>query len=191
TFRIGFRGPAALMRTVIGITSGDPAGIGLEVTLKALPHVIKEHRCVLFTTRRAFERNLLYISGLPYRWVDSPRQIGDDPLLYLIPVGEGDPHITWGTPSPTAGAEALACLETAGLAPLKSQVDGIVTAHVNKYAIGPDFQGQTDFLAHQSGIKQYAMAFFAPTLKVVLATVHMSLRTALQRISTDQYVNLI
>jgi 4-hydroxythreonine-4-phosphate dehydrogenase len=35
------------------------------------------------------------------------------------------------------------------------------------------------------------MAFFAPTFKVVLATIHMSLREALERISTNHYVRLI
>jgi 4-hydroxythreonine-4-phosphate dehydrogenase len=66
-----------------------------------------------------------------------------------------------------------------------------VTAPVNKHAIGGEFHGQTDFLAAQANRHRYAMAFFAPTFKVVLATIHMSLRDALSRISTDLYVDLI
>jgi 4-hydroxythreonine-4-phosphate dehydrogenase len=179
------------MRTIIGITAGDPAGIGLEVTLKALPQVLKQSRWVLFTTKRNFERNLCYASGLPWRWIESLSQAGDDPVLNVFSVGEGDSQVAWGESSTNAGQEALTCLEVAGTAALQSQIDGIVTAPVNKYSIGRSFHGQTDFLAGQSETKQYAMAFFAPTFKVVLATVHMSLRDALGQISTDKYLNLI
>src|SRR6185369_14043081 len=38
---------------------------------------------------------------------------------------------------------------------------------------------------------EFAMAFFAPTFKVVLATVHLSLKQALARISAARYVRLI
>ncbi len=101
------------------------------------------------------------------------------------------PHIRWGVVDSRAGAEALACLEAAGVAALASKIDGIVTGPVNKFAVGPEFHGQTDFLAAQAERPRFAMAFFAPTFKVVLATIHMSLRDALSRISTDLYLDLI
>src|SRR6185295_18899065 len=53
------------------------------------------------------------------------------------------------------------------------------------------FKGQTEFLAGRAAVAQFAMAFFAPTFKVVLATVHLSLKDALASISTTQYVELI
>ena len=62
---------------------------------------------------------------------------------------------------------------------------------MNKEAIGGNFRGQTDFLAEQAGVQQYAMAFFAPTFKVVLATVHVSLRDAIAQVSKDAYIRLI
>jgi 4-hydroxythreonine-4-phosphate dehydrogenase len=74
---------------------------------------------------------------------------------------------------------------------LNGRIQAIVTAPVSKEAIGPTFHGQTDFLAEMARCEQFAMAFFAPTFKVVLATIHMSLREALSRISTDGYVQLI
>ncbi len=54
------------MRPTIGITSGDPAGIGLEVILKALPHTLDSARWVLFTTRNTFQRNA---PAIPHRWI--------------------------------------------------------------------------------------------------------------------------
>jgi 4-hydroxythreonine-4-phosphate dehydrogenase len=164
------------MRATIGITSGDPAGIGLEVILKALPQLSASARWILFTTRQTIERN-------------SPFSLGND--LQIEIVGEGHSGIEWGKRTAQAGAEALACLEAAGRAALHSEIDGIVTAPVNKQAIGEGFHGQTDFLATQAGRTQYAMAFFAPTFKVVLATIHVSLREALSTISEELYVDLI
>src|SRR5262249_9208801 len=183
--------PAALMRTSIGITAGDPAGIGLEVTLKALPDFLQAARWVLFTTRRTFERNQHFAANLRYRWIESLNQIDDEPILFIYAVAEGDSRIPWGKTDPRAGAEALASLRAANRAGLDSQLSGIVTAPVNKYAVGHGFKGQTDFLADQCHCQRYAMAFFAATFKVVLATVHMSLRDALNTLSTDLYLDLI
>jgi|SRR5579884_1968365 len=179
------------MRSIIGITAGDPAGIGLEVTLKALSKVFQSGRFVLFTTRRTFERNEQFASDVPYRWINQLDRIDDDPVLFIYAIGEGDSSIRWGQVDKVAGAEALSCLKQAGEAALRHTIAGIVTAPVHKAAMYQDFYGQTDFLALQAKQKRYAMAFFAPTFKVVLATVHMSLRSALDQISTDRYVDLI
>ena len=176
------------MRATIGITSGDPAGIGLEVILKAVPKLAESARWVLFTTRQALLRNQ---PALSYRWIDSPAHATDEHVLFVCPVAEGSNSIAWGQISPIAGAEALECLRVAGSAALAGELDGIVTAPVNKFAIGGNFHGQTDFLAEQAQRQRFAMAFFAPTLKVVLATIHMSLRDALGKLSTPLYVDLI
>ena len=100
-------------------------------------------------------------------------------------------HIEFGKGGPASGQLALAYLKAASEDALKGQLDGIVTAPVSKEAIGRDFHGQTDFLAELAGRRQFGMAFFTPTFKVVLATIHVSVREALGRISTEHYVQLI
>jgi len=176
------------MQATIGITAGDPAGIGLEVVLKALPHVMNSARWVLFTTRQTFTRNR---PVLPYRWIESLDMIVDDNVLSVCSTGEGDATVEWGKSSPLAGAEAVQCLAAASKAALQGRIDAVVTAPVNKHSIGGTFHGQTDFLAGQAGRTRYAMSFFAPTFKVILATVHLSLLESLQKVSTDLYVDLI
>ena len=176
------------MRAIIGITAGDPAGIGLEVTLKALQKTQPAAHWVLFTTRASFERNA---PAIPFQWIDSLDRIPDTDNVCVYPVSAGDPAIRFGKLSSAAGAEALSCLKAASNAALSSQIQAIVTAPVNKFAIGPDFHGQTDYLADAAGRTQFAMAFFAPTFKVVLATIHMSLRDALAKLNTGLYVDLI
>src|SRR5260370_17219653 len=106
------------MRAKIGITSGDPAGIGLEVILKALPHVADAAHWILFTSQRTYERN-------------SPKI--KDGNLSIRHIGEGSAGIEWGQLSREAGAEALACLAPAAHPPLHSEIATILTPPVTKH----------------------------------------------------------
>ena len=180
------------MRVTIGITSGDPAGIGLEVVLKSISSVLNLARWVLFTDRAIFERNIArFPPSVDFQWVENPSELTNDSVLFIRDLGADTSTIEWGKQSPDAGRRAIAYLEEASSAALAGDINGIVTAPVNKEAIGGDFHGQTDFLADRAQVRQYAMSFFAPTFKVVLATVHLSLHDALAKISTDHYVRLI
>jgi 4-hydroxythreonine-4-phosphate dehydrogenase len=180
------------MRATIGITAGDPAGIGLEVVLKSISSVLALGRWVLFTDRAIFDRNLSRFNpGVEHRWIEDLSHINDDPVLFVRDLGGGAAGIDWGRFSALSGGRALAYLEAASVEALAGNLRGIVTAPVSKEAIGGDFHGQTDFLAARAGVTQYAMAFFAPSFKVVLATIHVSLREAIAQISTDHYVQLI
>jgi 4-hydroxythreonine-4-phosphate dehydrogenase len=180
------------MRATIGISAGDPAGIGLEVVLKSIASALSLARCILFTDRMVFERNLhLFDPAVPYRWVADTSQVTDEPVLFLRDLGGNATGIEWGKLDPAAGLRALAYLEAASAEALAGRIDAIVTAPVSKEAIGGSFHGQTDCLAERAGVREYAMSFFAPTFKVVLATVHLSLREALAQISTERYLRLI
>jgi 4-hydroxythreonine-4-phosphate dehydrogenase len=180
------------MRATIGVTAGDPAGIGLEVVLKSISALVTSARWAIFTDREIFERNAQRFSpGVECRWIESLNAITDDPILFLRDMRGDTSGIEWGKLSALAGARALAYLEAASSEALSGKLQAIVTAPVSKEAIGGNFHGQTDFLADRAGVREYAMAFFAPTLKIVLATIHVSLREALSRISTAEYVRLI
>jgi 4-hydroxythreonine-4-phosphate dehydrogenase len=166
------------MQPTIGLTAGDPAGVGLEVILKSIMPLLDAAQWILFTDRSIFERNAARFGAA--RSSLELRDLGDD-----------GSSVQWGRPNPKSGQRALAYLEAASTAALAEEIDAIVTAPVSKEWIGGDFHGQTDLLADRAGVKEFAMAFFAPTFKVVLATIHMSLRDALEQISHDRYVRLI
>jgi len=180
------------MRATIGITAGDPAGIGLEVVLKSISSALSTARWVLFTDRPIFDRNLArFYPELQHRWIENLSDVSDDPVLFVFDLRGNVSGIQWTQPTPATGGRPLAYLQAASAAALAGTLDAIVTAPVSKEAIGGDFRGQTDFLAERAGVEQYAMAFFAPTFKVVLATIHLSLREALAQISTEHYIRLI
>jgi 4-hydroxythreonine-4-phosphate dehydrogenase len=185
------------MRPTIGITSGDPSGIGLEVAFKAIPSMLSSARWVLFTDRLAFERNYArFGTDCPVRWITRLEEAADaadvdKPVLFVYDVGGANVTIPWGEVSPQAGQRALAYLEAASDAALCGAIQAIVTAPVSKEAVGGTFAGQTDWLAERAGVTRFAMSFFAPSFKVVLATIHVSLRAALAQISTALYLDLI
>jgi len=179
----------SLSQPTIGISAGDPAGIGLEVTLKAIPEFLGSMRCVLFTDAIHFERS--HTKAFPTRWIENPGDITNEPILFLVDVPGAAELLPWGEISIRAGSRASAYLAAASNAAMQGAIQAIVTAPVSKASIGPHFKGQTEFLAERAGVSQFAMAFFAPTFKVVLATVHLSLKDALASISTAMYVKLI
>jgi len=176
-------------KPIIGISAGDPAGIGLEVTLKAVPEFLNSTRLVLFTDSIHFNRS--NTNNIPSRWIANVSEVTDEPVLFLLDVPGAGELIPWGEASFRAGSRASAYLRAASDAAMQGGIRAIVTAPVSKASIGPHFKGQTEFLSERAGASQFAMAFFAPTFKVVLATVHLSLRDALSAITTPKYEDLI
>ena len=70
-------GSAIFMRATIGISTGDPSGIGLEVILKAMPSIAAAARWILYTDAPAFDRHYVrFGTGFPYRWIKNPRRNG-------------------------------------------------------------------------------------------------------------------
>jgi 4-hydroxythreonine-4-phosphate dehydrogenase len=174
---------------IIGISAGDPAGIGLEVTLKAVPEFLASARIILFTDSIHFNRS--NTNAVPFRWISDLTEVSNEPILFLMDVPGASEMIPWGETSLRAGSRASAYLNAASNAANQRAIQAMVTAPVSKASIGPHFKGQTEFLAERAKVSQFAMAFFAPTFKVVLATVHMSLKNALAAITTSKYRDLI
>jgi 4-hydroxythreonine-4-phosphate dehydrogenase len=179
----------AIPSPIIGISAGDPAGIGLEVTLKSVPEFLGSTRLLLFTDSVHFKRS--NTNAVPVRWIADIAEVSDERVLFLKDVPGAGELIPWGEASLRAGSRASAYLCAASDAAMQGAIQAIVTAPVSKASIGPHFKGQTEFLSERAGATKFAMAFFAPTFKVVLATVHLSLKDALASITTKKYIDLI
>src|SRR5262249_20875705 len=158
-----------------------------------VPEFLNSANFVLFTDRLHFERSfqLVMDKNFPVRWISQISQVSDEPALHVIDVPGARELIPWGESSLRAGKRAFAYLEAASAAANRGDIQAIVTAPVSKASIGMKFKGQTEFFAERAGVSEFAMAFFAPTFKVVLATVHMSLKQALEQLSTNDYIRLI
>ena len=160
----------ATARPRIGISLGDPSGIGLEVTLKALarPAVKRALTPVLFgdASVRAPGLELRVVSQLPLR--------------------DRRP----GRPTRPGGLAQLAYVQAAVAAAQLGEVDGLCTAPVSKEAItraGVPFSGHTELLADAFGV-EVLMLMKGPLLSVALATNHLPLRRVPDALSTPKLV---
>jgi 4-hydroxythreonine-4-phosphate dehydrogenase len=177
----------------LGITTGDPAGIGPEVSLRAAFDSTVRGVCALTLFGDA---NLLGSQarslGLPFDFEVMPledfRTAGTLPERLIVHVPAGPDPVTPGQGSRATGDSAARnILECAG-ACKDGRLDAIVTAPISKkflQAAGYRYPGHTEFLANLSGASRVAMAFLTERLKVVLVTIHLPLRVAIERITSE------
>lgn len=145
----------------LGITCGDPAGIGPEIILKALVRLPRLRPRVI-GPRDVFERE--------------QRRLRTKVDLNLVDDSvEGPGRYEYGKPQALCGSTALLALEMGAYRLLKGDISALVTAPVSKEALrraGFRWPGQTEFLAERLGSKRHAMLAWTPKFKVVFVTIH-------------------
>ncbi len=166
-------------RPRLAITVGDPAGIGPEVTLKALATAeLPAADITVYGPREVLEERarrfgLAPPEGRPARFVD-------------VPVN-GD--FETGVASAVGGHAGARAVLYAARAALGGELDGIVTGPLNKESLsaaGYPWPGHTEMLAETAGAHDVAMAFLGGGLRVVLLTIHRSLRSVPDAITADE-----
>lgn len=165
----------------IAITLGDPAGIGPEVTARALSATPTLPSPLVIGPMAALSAALALIDS-PLKAVpvdpNGPYQvaIGQIPLL---DTGHDIPLPPIGKACAEGGAHALAALANATDLALAGRLSALVTAPLSKEAVrlagDADFVGHTEYLAMRSGNKPVRMMMTCPKLTVVLATTHHAL----------------
>lgn len=172
---------------MIGITLGDPAGVGPEVTAWALAHAIREspgllHDVIVFGDADVLARGAAAM-GVAREALAGLRCEGDA-------VG-GTAALVAGTPSEAAGAAQVSWLEAGVAAARAGRVDALVTAPISKTwarRAGFAFPGHTELLAERFGVREVAMTFVGPRLVVALATVHLPLAQVAGTLSVERIV---
>lgn len=133
-------------RRRIGITVGDPAGIGPEIARKAADHPDVRALC---------------------------------DVVFYGPASDAEvARFERGRVSAAAGRAAYDAIVQAVDDAVHGRIDAIATAPINKEAFaaaGLPWRGHTELLAHLTGAPRVAMMFYAESLRVVLATVHIAL----------------
>lgn len=150
----------------LGVTLGDPAGIGPEITVAALRALPSERlrQLVVYGDRGPLERAAAAL-GVAV------------PSVEVRGSGEGE-QVPPGQPSERSGAASVAYLEAALAAVRAGDLQGLVTAPISKTwarRSGFEFPGHTELLAARLGAPHVAMMFAGERLRVVLATIHVPL----------------
>ena len=182
----------------IGITIGDAAGIGPEITLKALADEDIRKIChPIIIGDASFLRRMSHdlILPLELKEIKKGEKIPNESDGILIYDLANLPNeIVLGQDASVTGKAAAENIETAVNLWREKEIDAIATAPISKKAIqmgGYNFPGHTEFLAELTGTKKFAMAFFAEKLRVVLYSIHVSLREAISLLKKENLVELI
>lgn len=166
----------------IGITMGDPAGIGPEVICKALVAMSADERagCVVIGDP-VFMRRAARLVGadFDFREVGTPCPEGEVPLLPVEAPNRD--AILPGRLSPDAGEAGKRCVEVAVRMALAGEIDVICTASINKAALrmaGYALNGHAGLLSHFTGVKKNYAVLASPQFSVIHVSTHVSLVAA-------------
>ena len=171
----------------IGITLGDPAGIGPELVLRLLAEPAGRRRIlpVIYGNATLLQR---VAAALHTPWPENlqvqPAEAARErvfntsaPLLLDFPFSEAM-TLAPGRVQEACGRMAATWIASAARDALAGRIDGMVTGPINKQALhlaGCPHPGHTEMLAALTGATRTAMLFWSPDLLVSLATIHLPL----------------
>lgn len=170
----------------IGITMGDPAGIGPEIVLKALSYHGVYEVCspVVLGDKKLLED---VAKNSIFNLKSSILNIKD--LSNLNPK-----TIKPGRPNRACGEAVVSYIEAGVHMALKGEIDALVTCPINKEAlkmIDFPFPGHTEFLAHLTKTDDFVMMMVGGGLRVSLVTIHLGLKDAIKGITEEGVLKTI
>jgi 4-hydroxythreonine-4-phosphate dehydrogenase len=174
---------------------GDPGGIGPEICVKALASDALAADVVVVGDRGLLVQNASSLSlDLTVRLIESTADRSPEPgVIDVVQVGRLE-HVPVGIVSAGAGQAAYDYIERAVRGIKAGEFRGMVTAPINKEALqlaGIPFPGHTEMLASLAGVEHVTMMLYNPELRVVLVSVHVSLREAIDSLSVESELRAI
>jgi 4-phospho-D-threonate 3-dehydrogenase / 4-phospho-D-erythronate 3-dehydrogenase len=184
---------------ILGVTMGDPAGVGPEIIARAAaaPSVRRDSRPVVIGAASAMSAALaLVTSPLTLHPV---KRIADcrwaDGTLEVLDLGNVDMQtLPRGAVSADAGRAAYDYVERAVALAQAREIDGIVTAPINKEALaaaGMQHTGHTEILARLSDTADFAMLLMGHELRVIHVTTHVALRRVPDLVTRERVLKTI
>lgn len=196
-------------RPVIGITMGDPNGVGPEVIVKILSQEWVYERCrPLVIGHDEFIRKALPLARAASAEAEVQGGRSPDSCLDVHPIDHPDAglfrhgaidvintaeveidRLVPGRVQSEAGRLAVESVKRAARMAMAGDIAAIVTAPINKEAMGHagyDYAGHTELLAEITGTKRFRLALAFDGILVSHATTHVSLRDAIDRLSEEE-----
>ncbi|MGB7573689.1 MAG: 4-hydroxythreonine-4-phosphate dehydrogenase PdxA [Thermodesulfobacteriota bacterium] len=183
----------------IGITMGDPTGIGPEIIVKALSMEEPFQACrpIVFGDREVLSR-AIQIQSLSTT-LEITEKIPEDGYLsgkiFLLPVSRLDiTSLRFGQPDRGCGEAMVRYIEEAVKWATRGTLDAITTCPINKQAInaaGYSFPGHTELLGHLTQASPVAMMFLGSKWKIVLVTTHLPLKDVSRWITASRILSTL
>ena len=184
---------------VLGVTMGDPAGVGPEIIARAAaePAVRATARPVVIGAASAMQEALALVgSRLSLHRVQTVadcRWAAD--TLEVLDLGNVDmTALPRGEVSAAAGRAAYEYIERAVTLAKRREIDAIVTAPVNKEALaaaGVQHSGHTEILAQLTDTRDFAMLLMGKELRVIHVTTHVALRRVPELVTRERVLRTI
>ena len=185
---------------IIGITMGDPASIGPEISLKALnkKEIYEKCRPIIIGDSSVIEKAKEY-TGLNNLKINSISKVSDALFehgtidvydMNLVNVND----LELGKVSSAAGNAAFQYVKKVIELAMNNEINATVTNALNKEAInvaGHHFSGHTEIYAHYTDTKKYTMMLAHENLRVVHVSTHVSLREACDRCKKERVYEVI
>ena len=199
-------------KPIVGITMGDPAGNGPEITVKALAHADIYDRCcpIVVGDTKMLEQAARFV-GRPDLRIhrcekvsDAPFQYGTIDVLHLELIDDVN-TFPIGQVSVEGGNAAFQCVKKVIELALAGEVDATCTNALNKEAMNKalefyhgeksdgytHFDGHTEIYAAYTNTKKYTMMLAHHDLRVVHVSTHVSLREACDRVKKARVLEVI
>ena len=185
--------------TTIGITMGDPSGIGPEIIIKSFENSeIRNNRIIVIADFNVMQAafNMLKTKTFKLNRVlkvqdcefnDEVLNILDLPLVNMIDLEPGKVQAV-------SGNAAFESIRKAVVLAKNKDIDAIVTAPLNKEAMhlaGHKFPGHTEILASLTGTRDYAMLLYERRLSVIHVSTHVSLLEAITGLRRERIEEVI
>ncbi|MEM3693287.1 MAG: 4-hydroxythreonine-4-phosphate dehydrogenase PdxA [Candidatus Bathyarchaeia archaeon] len=187
------------MKPIIGITMGDPAGIGPEIVAKALsqPIVYEICRPLVIGDSNVMKMGI-GVAKLGLR-IHSIERLEEARFLFgtmdVLDLHNVDvASLVLGKPQAMGGKASVEYVTKAVELAMEGKVQAIVTAPISKEAIrmaGLPYTGHTELLAQLAGVKSVAMMLVTDSLRVVHVTTHVPLSQVPARIKKQRVLEVI
>jgi len=180
---------------IVGVTMGDPAGIGPEVIVKAYRQLLDSGRPIVVGDGDVLVAAAeICESDLTVERVETVTDAQFDPdaipVLDLNNVGT----LIRGEVREEYGVASLEYIERAIELAQAGTIDGITTAPINKQATklaGSTYAGHTGMLADRTDTNEYAMMLIESELRVTHVSTHVPLMEACEQVTTSSVLGTI
>lgn len=186
-------------RIRIAITIGDPAGIGAEVSVKALAKAEVYAACIpILVGDRVSVEDAIRFCKLPIKIneiVEPEDAKGEFGVIDIINLNLLSTN-GWEYKKNTAlgGKVSYEYISYAIKLAMNKRVGAVVTAPISKESLhlaGYSYSGHTEIFADQTGTKDFAMLLASKSIHVIHVSTHVSLREACDRVKKDRIFKVI
>jgi len=189
----------------IGITMGDPAGVGPEIIVMALGDpglyqwchpVVLGDGAVLSDTISRLRKKELMKGKITLNFVSTPSEAASEPgVIDLMALSSlASEGIQPGRPVVAGGKAMVDYILRAVHMAVHNEIQGMVTGPISKvlmHEAGYQYDGHTQLIAHETKTENYVMMLAGEKLRVVLVTIHCALKAVPAFLNREGVYNTI